>query len=99
MSRYKNIKIRKTSEGKRYRRPVFYPDITPSADDIYVTATYGTRYDVLAQKYYQNKNDWWIIAMASTGKKDTLMCIPGTQVVIPSDVASIRAKFKKINDY
>jgi len=49
----------------------------------------GDRLDYLAQKYYGNGLDWWIIAAAS-GIGWWLQINPGTIIVIPNDIKQIK---------
>ena len=50
----RNIRIKKNSEGKRYYKPLKYPDIPLSPNDIYITTTIGDRLDNLAHQFYND---------------------------------------------
>jgi len=47
-NRYANIKVIRTSLGKRYYAQNIYPDIPVTADDLYVIPTITDRLDILA---------------------------------------------------
>ena len=51
MNRYSKLENLKTLEGRRYIKNAIYPDIPVSADDTYVIATIGDRYDTLAFQF------------------------------------------------
>ena len=97
MNRYKDIGVFETSEGKRYRKNVIFPEITPSANDIYVITTAGDRYDTLALDYYNDSTLWWIIASANNRNRDSLVVRPGVQMRIPSNKDEVIEEFNKIN--
>jgi len=65
MNRYSKLENLKTLEGRRYIKNAIYPDIPVSADDTYVIATIGDRYDTLAFQFYKDVSLWWIIATAN----------------------------------
>ena len=101
MSRYSSIPLVKTETNipRRYIN-VKYPNITRSQSDIYVYVSQGDRYDILAQKYYQDVDMWWIISRANpTHPFDTLYPTPGLQLRIPdpSRISSILSEFTNLN--
>ena len=61
----RNIKIKRNKEGKRYYKPVKYPDIPPTSNDLYIITTVGDRLDLLANQFYNDVNLWWIISSAN----------------------------------
>jgi nucleoid-associated protein YgaU len=82
--RYKNIKILKDANGRRYRTNSIYPEIPASDQDIYVVTTIGDRYDSLATQYYGDSSLWWIIASANESTSGpSLVPTPGLQIRIP----------------
>jgi len=97
MNRYKRIGIFQTYEGKRYVKNVIFPEIQPTADDIYVITTSGDRYDTLALDYYNDSTLWWIIASANKGNKDSLAVKPGIQMRIPMDKDSVIEEYNTLN--
>ena len=69
---------------RRYFVSIIDPHIPKQSDDIYVVCTIGERLDLLAWKYYQNVEYWWIIAAANPElRKDSLNLEIGVQIRIP----------------
>lgn len=98
MNRYKNIPIIRSSTGTRYYRDSKYPRISLSSSDIYVITTTGDRLDLLAQQYYNDSSLWWIISIANEDLPQNSLFIPvGTQLRIPSDVATILSEYETLN--
>ena len=99
MNRYRNINTKKDSDGKRYLRSTFYPEIPETLDDIYVETEYGDRVDVLAYQFYNDASLWWIITTANPGKlrRDSYVCPAGLQIRIPLDPNPIIDEFDRIN--
>jgi hypothetical protein len=98
MNRYQTIQGQLTEEGTRYIQNAIYPDIPETAEDIYVITTVGDRYDTLAQQFYRDSSLWWIIATANpSGKTDSLVTQPGTQIRIPANQNEIVSKYKDLN--
>lgn len=97
MNRYREIGLFQTSEGKRYRRNVIFPEIKNTSNDIYVITTAGDRYDTLALDYYNDSTLWWIIAAANNRNKDSLAVQPGVQMRIPMDKDSVIEEYNKLN--
>ena len=85
MSRYKNIKLNKTEDGKLSRKNALYPSMPLSEEDIYVIATAGDRYDTLARQFYKDSTLWWIIAYANNHQRASLVVTPGAQLRIPAN--------------
>ena len=89
MSRYRFTKINKskTSQDRPKSYPKYdttiYQSVPERNDDIFVIATEGDRFDLLAQQFYGNPNLWWFIARVNNLKT---MNIPvGTSLRIPID--------------
>jgi hypothetical protein len=97
MSRYKNIQLRKTENGKRHYKTVKYPVIEKSLDDRYIIGQQGDRLDNLANKYYQDSSLWWIIARANNIGKGDLTVPLGKQIRIPFAYISIIKMFNELN--
>lgn len=99
MSRYQTSPTLRSSEGARYRGTTKYPDIPLSFEDIYVYATQGDRFDILAQQYYKDSSLWWIISSANgTLKQDSYFIPEGTQIRIPQNITEVLSKFKQLNE-
>lgn len=96
-NRYINTKRTRTENGRTYLINSVYPDIPVSEDDIYVIATVGDRYDILAESFYGDSTLWWIIAAANTSKKDSLIPTPGVQLRIPNNPTAVRDLYESEN--
>mgnify|MGYP000520539119 CR=1 FL=1 len=97
VNRYRNIRQEKTQTGISYVTNPVYPEIAPSANDYYIVASAGDRYDTLAQHFYNDFSLWWIIASANTAGVSSLAIEPGLQVRIPANPLNIVAEFEKLN--
>jgi len=104
MARYTDIryvtdpKVNGT-QGREYYGPTKYPEVPLSFEDTYVYAEQGDRYDQLALQYYGDFNLWWVISIANGSIKQNSYYLPlGVQVRIPTNIGSILAKFKQLNN-
>jgi phage tail protein X len=98
--RYNDIKILKTDTGKNYYKNVLYPEIPLSEDDIYVITNQGDRFDLLANQYYGDPEDYWIISIANEFLKQDSMFIPyGTQIRIPLNISEIKTMYQDLNKF
>ena len=98
MNRYQNIRVIKNSQGKSYYRDNKYPEIPLSVNDIYIVASYGDRFDVIANQYYGDPSLWWIISIANPDIAQNSLYIPlETQIRIPYNPADVVASYKKLN--
>lgn len=97
MSRYRELDKTKTDLGRRYIKNPIYPDIPVTEDDIYIISSVGDRYDTLALQFYKDSSLWWIIAMANTNERASLVVTPGTQLRIPADKAQVLELYNEIN--
>ncbi len=96
--RYENITILKDSgTGKRYYRGVKYPSIPYSDNDVYIITVFGDRLDVLAQEYYGNISDYWILQCANNLPGDSIFVAPNTQLRIPLNIISIKQSYNVLN--
>ena len=99
MRRYVNIPKTKSPSGKQIYQTVRYPSIPRSVSDIYVYVVDGDRFDTLAQQYYEDSSLWWIISLANDNlPQNSLSPPPGAQIRIPSNISSILADYKSINE-
>lgn len=107
MNRYqytRGIKI----DGKLCYQTTRYPEIPLSDNDVYVYATQGDRFDILANQYYGDQSLWWIISIANTAiagtslpsdlSQNSLVIPEGSQIRIPANYSNIIESFKKINN-
>ena len=75
-----------------------YPEIPLSENDIYVYASQGDRYDLLALNYYGDSSLWWVIAVANPNISLGTLIIPeGAQIRIPSNFTRVVENFDIIN--
>ena len=54
MSRYEDTRIRRNKDLNRVYSYTMYPRIPLKNSDIFITPTYGTRLDLLANEYYKD---------------------------------------------
>ena len=98
MNRYENTPIKFTSEGKRYWKQKFYPNVPLSETDDYVITTIGDRLDSLAYSYYHDSTLWWVISMANNNAtKGSLFPEPGTQLRIPTNINAVIELYNQYN--
>jgi len=97
-SRYSYSKTLTTNETKKkYLESTIYPKIKPTDDDMYIIAQSNDRLDILALKYYGDKNYWWIIAVANNLNDASLYIETGRQLRIPSNISAITSELERIN--
>ena len=106
MNRYNKIERRRNTNefvgtlGTEYYRTVFYPEVAPSENDIYVETEFGDRLDLLANQFYNNVSLYWIIAIANPNviSFGSLMPPVGTQLRIPTDISGILDSYNSLNE-
>ena len=97
-SRYTYATNLTTTDTKRkYLGSVIYPKIKASNDDMYIVTDSADRLDILALKYYNDQNLWWIIAVANNLNDASYSIESGIQLRIPGNIAKILNDFEKIN--
>ncbi len=97
--RYKNIPVFITEEGKRYVTNPIYPFIPPSANDIYILTRQGDRFDLLAEKYYNDASLWWILCSANPEiSSGTLFPKTGRQLRIPANKNEAIRLYNRVNE-
>ena len=87
--RYDTAKIKKDKDGVRYYRPTIVPNIPIKDTDIFVFPVYGDRFDIMAQRFYNDSNLWWIIAKANELSDGTLAPDPLKKLRIPIEIDDI----------
>tara|TARA_R110001592_G_scaffold178075_1_gene418657 strand:+ start:10699 stop:11001 length:303 start_codon:yes stop_codon:yes gene_type:complete len=89
----------KVKSGRKIYKPIKYPEISPSIDDIYVITTVNDRLDLLANQFYNNVDYWWVIANANPSiiKRDSFLLKPGLEIRIPQNIAKIFQDFEREN--
>tara|TARA_R110001583_G_scaffold13766_2_gene58678 strand:- start:16774 stop:17076 length:303 start_codon:yes stop_codon:yes gene_type:complete len=91
MSRYEKIKFKKDSgRGVRHQEVNVTPRIPHEEQDIFVQTSQFDRLDILAHKYYNNRQLWWIIASANNIGKGTLAVPEGIIIRIPMNISGIQ---------
>jgi hypothetical protein len=98
MNRYQKIQIIKNSDKVSYYRDNKYPEIPLSVNDIYIVASDGDRFDMLANQYYGDPTLWWIISIANADIVQNSLYVPlETQIRIPYNPSSVVASYNKLN--
>ena len=89
----------KIKSGKKYYKPIKYPFIPISIDDIYIITTDRDRLDILADQFYNNVDYWWVIVNANPSiiSRDSFILKPGLEIRIPQDIQKIFEDFEKVN--
>ena len=96
-SRYQNIKIQKSDNGKTIYLPVKYPSLVPSNNDYYIIAREEDRFDLIASDFYGQPTYWWIIVMANDLPGDSMYAPPGFQLRIPGNLNNALSEFNTLN--
>ena len=98
-NRIKYTKTKKHSKGFNYFKPLKYPNIPLSINDIYVITTVGDRLDSLAHQFYNDVRLWWIIASANKDivRRDSFGLKAGLEIRIPHNIDKILRSFENIN--
>ena len=97
MSRYSNLNINKSSEGRPYLSNPIYPKVPESSEDLYIVSKANDRYDILAYKYYGDSSLWWIIASNNNLDRGSLFITPHKQVRIPANKQQAIKLFNQVN--
>ena len=98
-NRIKYIKANRNSDNKRYFKPLRYPNIPSSVNDIYIKTTVGDRLDSLANQFYNDVRLWWIISSANphTVRRDSYALKANLEIRIPSNITKILDDFEILN--
>ena len=95
--RYKTAKIRRDKDGTRYYKPTIVPNVPIKDSDIFVYPVYGDRFDIIAQRYYNDSTLWWIIAKANELSKGQISPDPLKKLRIPTEIDDILESVEKSN--
>lgn len=96
-SRYSNISGKRVN-GTIARGTTIYPEVPASTEDVYIIATTGDRFDILASQFYGNPKYWWIIASNNPDvDRSSLNITPGVQLRIPLSLEKVLNVYKNIN--
>ena len=99
MSRYNDTRIKRNKDLNRVYSYTMYPRIPLKNSDIFITPSYGTRLELLANKYYKDPTLWWIIAQAN-GIKGFTALYPNNfkgQLRIPTQIQDILTEYNSMN--
>ena len=107
MNRYQNALITFIDKKQCYQTTK-YPEVPLSDNDIYVYASQGDRFDILANQYYNDQSLWWIISIANTAiagtslpsdlPQNSLIIPEGSQIRIPANYSNVLNSFKQLNN-
>ena len=103
MGRYTNTRIVRKNKpnlqpGVRNYVGTKYPQIPLSAQDTYVYAEQGDRFDTLALQYYSDSNHWWVISIANENLIQDSYYLPlDKQIRIPANIARIISQYNALN--
>ena len=98
MNRLQHINSTK-KDKKRIYKPIIYPNILLSKNDIYLRTTVGDRLDSLANQFYNDVRLWWVISTANPHimRRDSYALKSNLEIRIPSNIDKIKEDFKNIN--
>ena len=75
-----------------------YPQVPVTANDTYVYAEQGDRFDQLALQYYGNSDYWWVISIANENLRQDSYYLPlNQQIRIPTNIEAIISRYNAIN--
>ena len=105
MNRYRHNKAKKLTNvhtnnehyNKLCRNSTIYPKIVRESNDPIIIASGVDRLDLLADRFYQDRTLWWVIAIANELSGDTFFIQPGTQIFIPKNITKIMRNMQKTN--
>ena len=95
--RYNSAKIRRDKNGTRYYKPTIVPNVPIKDSDIFVYPVYGDRFDIIAQRYYNDSTLWWIIAKANELSRGEISADPLKKLRIPTEIDDILESVQKSN--
>ena len=95
--RYKTAKVGRDKDGTRYYKPTIVPNVPIKDSDIFVYPVYGDRFDIIAQRYYNDSTLWWIIAKANELSKGQISPDPLKKLRIPTEIDDILESVEKSN--
>jgi len=96
MNRYATTKQIKDSKLNRKAETTIITATPPSPADIYIQVSTPERLDMLAQQFYGDATQWWIIAAANGLGKGTLFTPENVRLRIP-DSSTIQDYIDLVN--
>ena len=82
MSRHKKSN---KSLNQRHFETTHFQNVPPSNNDIWIIAKKYDRLDLLAYRYYGDRNLWWIIAISNKLVNGSLVVPAGQRIRIPKN--------------
>ena len=95
-NRYNTSKILRDENGTRYLNRVEYPSIPIRDDDVFIRGVFGETFMNIANRFYQDKDLWWIIARANN-QGDSIYTVPGKEYRIPQNINLILQELEQLN--
>ena len=95
-NRYNTSKILRDENGTRYLNRVEYPSIPIRDDDIFIRGVFGETFMNIANRFYQDKDLWWIISRANN-QGDSIYTVPGKEYRIPQNITLILQELEQLN--
>ncbi len=84
MNKYQTDVIIDTSKNIPYYQTVLLSDVPSETVPFYYTARGNERLDILANRFYKNSKQWWVIAKANNLANGTISVPDGTKLFIPN---------------
>jgi len=97
--RIDSVKKLRNNNRKKYYKPIKYPEIPISINDLYVITADNDRLDLLANQFYKDVDLWWVIANANPNiiRRDSYVLKPGVEIRIPQNIQGIIENFQQTN--
>ena len=95
-NRYNNSKVFSDENGTRYLNRVEYPSIPIRDNDVFIRGVFGETFMNIANRFYQDKDLWWIIARANN-QGDSIYTVPGKEYRIPQNITLILQELEQLN--
>ena len=95
-NRYNTSKILRDENGTRYLNRVEYPSIPIRDNDVFIRGVFGETFMNIANRFYQDKDLWWIIARANN-QGDSIYDVPGKEYRIPQNITLILQELEQLN--
>ena len=95
-NRYNTSKILRDENGTRYLNRVEYPSIPIRDNDVFIRGVFGETFMNIANRFYQDKDLWWIIARANN-QGDSIYTVPGKEYRIPQNISIILQELEQLN--
>lgn len=98
-SRYRYTETRNDDDGNRVFKTTIYPDLdNRDAEDVFIETEKGRRLDRLANEYYDDPSQWWVIAEANNLGRGTLFVEAGTRLRIPTNLSNVFTRLREKNN-